>query len=80
MGGRGESEQSVLPRKVNRTDEKQQARAEFEIETVEAIQACLDAMRLCQALLQDLLEQHRLRDRAWRGTKVVPLKRVGAGE
>ena len=40
----------------------------------------IDAMSVCQSLLQEILAQHRLRDRDWRGAKVVPLRRLGAGE
>ena len=40
----------------------------------------IDAMSLYQGLLLDLLAQHCLHDPAWRGAKVVPIRRVGAGE
>ena len=40
----------------------------------------IDAMSLYQGLLLDLLAQHRLRDPAWRGAKVVPLRRVEVEE
>lgn len=69
-----------MPRRwAGKSDKKRQVRAEFDVGTVLAIHACLEAIEEQRRLILDLLSQHRLRDPHWRGAKVVPLRRAEAG-
>jgi len=63
---------------VDRSDKKRHVHAEFDVETIRAVHACLEAIEEHRRLIVDLLAKHRIRDPDWRGAKVVPLRKIGA--
>lgn len=51
-------------------------KVEFDAEILDAALACMRAIEAQRQVLHELVSQHRIRDPAWKGQPVIPLRRL----